>query len=227
MSRLPTSKTGVDQFLARVEQAKPPVSRTTHRIILALDATASREPTWDLACSLHAELFEVARDAGNITVQLVYYRGIDGFHHTSWNSSPAALLSEMSSVRCQGGRTQLERVVRHARTEAATHPVKALIFVGDCFEEDEDRVAAVAGELAVYGVPLFLFQEGADPVASKVFRYLAHVTRGAHVPFTAGSAGELRDLLRAVATYATQGRAGLDRQIANPAARTLLTQLDP
>lgn len=227
MAKLPAPKTSVDQFLARAERSKAPASRASHRIIFALDATASREPTWDLACSLHGELFEVARDAGNITVQLVHYSGTDGFAHTPWNASPATLLDAMSAVRCLGGRTQILRVVRHARSEAAKYPIKALIFIGDCFEEDEDGVAAAAGELAVYGVPMFIFQEGTDPVASKVFRYLARITRGAHVPFTAGSAKELRALLRAVASYASEGRAGLDRHLESPLVRKLLTQIDP
>lgn len=227
MAKLPSPKSNVDQFLARVERAKPPASRATHRIIFALDATASREPTWDLACSLHAELFEVARDAGNISVQLVYYLGIGGFEHTRWSTSPSSLLSEMSAVHCMGGRTQILRIVQHAKSEAARSPIKALIFVGDAFEEDADHVAAAAGELAVYGVPMFIFQEGLDPLASKVFQHLANVTRGAHVPFSAGSAEELRALLRAVAAYASEGRAGLDRHLESPLVRKLLTQIEP
>ncbi len=226
-TNLPTSKTTVDQFLARAETAKPPATRASHRIIFALDATASREPTWDLACSLHAELFNVASDAGNVAVQLVYYRGIDGFAHTDWSTTPESLLAEMLSVRCLGGRTQLGRVIEHTKREAAAHPIKALIFVGDCFEEDTDRVAAAAGELAVYGTPIFIFQEGVNPQASSVFRYLAELTRGAHVPFAQGSAEELETLLRAVVAYATEGRPGLARQLESPLVRQLLVQLGP
>ncbi|MCZ6889398.1 MAG: VWA domain-containing protein [Gammaproteobacteria bacterium] len=227
MSKLPASKSDVDHFLARAKTAKAPALRSTHRIIFALDATASRAPTWDLACSLHDELFNAARDAGNIAVQLVYYRGIDGFNYTEWSTTPASLLARMSTVRCLGGRTQILRVIRHARAQAAAHPVKAVVFVGDCFEEDQDRVAAAAGELAVYGTPMFIFQEGGDRVAGQVFRYLADITRGAHVPFSDGSADELRILLRAVAAYASEGRAGLQRHLSNPLVKRLLTQLDP
>ena len=127
-----------------------------------MDATASRSPTWDLACSLHAELFGAVRDVGNILVQLVYFRGYDEFRASSWNSTPDALLNTMLGVRCLGGRTQILRVVEHTRRECASHPIRALVLVGDCFEENPKEVVAAAGQLAVYGVPMFLFQEGRD-----------------------------------------------------------------
>ncbi len=196
------------------------------RLIFAMDATASRAPTWDLACSLHAELFGAARDAGNLAVQLVYFRGLGDFHHSSWNATPDALLSTMLRVHCLGGRTQIVRVIEHAEREAADTPVRALVLVGDSFEEDATRAAAAAGRLALYGLKMFLFQEGSDPTAARVFGELARITGGAHVPFRAGSADELRDLLRAVATYAAEGRAGLERTLASPLAGRLLQQLD-
>ena len=216
----------MDRFLADAKAARHPVPARTQRLIFALDATASRAPTWDLACSLHAELFGAARDAGDLAVQLVYFRGVGDFHHSSWNATPDALLSTMLGVRCLGGRTQIVRVIEHAEREASATPVRALVLVGDSFEEDAGRATAAAGRLALYGLKMFLFQEGADPTAARVFGDLARVTGGAHVPFRAGSAAELRDLLRAVATYAAHGRAGLERKLANPLASRLLRQLD-
>ena len=45
------------------------------RLIFALDATMSRQPTWDIACKLQGEMFETARALGGLDVQLVYFRG--------------------------------------------------------------------------------------------------------------------------------------------------------
>lgn len=221
-------KTGsaVDRFLADAHATHPPVPSGTQRLIFAMDATASRAPTWDLACSLHAELFGAARDSGDLAVQLVYFRGIADFHHSSWNATPDALLATMLGVGCLGGRTQIVRVMEHARREAAAMPVRALVLVGDSFEEDPAAAAAAAGQLAVYGVRMFLFQEGADPTAGRVFGELARISRGAHIPFRSGSADELRQLLRAVAAYAARGREGLAETLASPLASRLLQQLD-
>ena len=44
------------------------------RVIFALDATASREATWDLASQLQSKMFE---EAAGLEVQLLYYRGPD------------------------------------------------------------------------------------------------------------------------------------------------------
>ena len=226
MNKLPSSKRAINQFLAKVSATKPPVESVSQRLIFAMDATASRSPTWDLACSLHAELFGAVRDVGNILVQLVYFRGYDDFQASSWNSTPDALLNTMLGVRCLGGRTQILRVVEHTRRECASHPIRALVLVGDCFEENPKEVVSAAGQLAVYGVPMFVFQEGHDPYAGRTFSELARITRGAHVPFRPGSAQELRELLRAVAAYAARGRSGLENALNNPMAHKLLTQID-
>ena len=78
-------------------------------------------------------------------------------------------------------------------------------------EEDIDDLCARAGELALLGVPMFLFQEGREPKAERTFKEIARLTRGAYCHFDAGSAGQLRELLAAVAVYATGGRKALAR----------------
>lgn len=226
MKELPSSGRAINRFLARVAATKPPIEGSAQRLIFAMDATASRSPTWDLACSLHAELFTAVRDVGNLVVQLVYFRGFDEFRASSWKSTPDALLNTMLGVRCLGGRTQILRVIEHTRRECASHTVRALVLVGDCFEEHHAEVVSAAGQLAVYGVPVFVFQEGNDPVAGQTFAELARITKGAHVPFRPGSAQELGELLRAVAAYAASGRSGLEAALNNPMAHKLLTQID-
>ena len=58
--------------------------------------------------------------------------------------------------------------------------VNALVYVGDCMEEDVDRLAGLAGELGLIGVPVFLFQEGREPKAERAFREIARLSRGAY-----------------------------------------------
>jgi hypothetical protein len=227
--RLPsTTGRSVDQFLSEASNVRVPLTRTTHRLLFAIDATASRQPTWDLACELHAELFVEAARIGNIAIQLCYYRGIDEFVASQWTTTAEQLRDQMTAVSCRGGRTQLVRLLRHAAQEAARHPVRGLIFIGDCFEEDEAATLQVAGELALRGVPAFVFQEGRDRLARRAFAAIARLTRGAHVPFDHNSVQELRRLLGAVAQFAVGGLPAL-RKFAHgndsAAVRALLTQL--
>ena len=224
----PAPKGDVNRFLAAASAAPPPVpaaAEGAQRLIFAMDATASRAPTWDLACSLHAEIFNAVRGTASISVQLVFFRGAGELRRSRWNATPDALLRAMSSVRCRGGMTQIVRVIEHAGREAGKAPVRALVLVGDSFEEDPTQAAAAAGRLAVYRVPMFLLQEGMDVRAGAVFRELAHLTGGVHLPFQPGSAAELRGLLRAVGAYAASGRQGLAQDLANPMAERLLAQL--
>jgi hypothetical protein len=57
------------------------------------------------------------------------------------------------------------------------------VFVGDAMEETLDKLSAGAGELALRGVPAFMFQEGYDPVCEQPFREIARLTRGAYCRF--------------------------------------------
>lgn len=179
------------------------------RLIFALDATASRQPTWDLACHVHNEMFLEAARLGGLEVQLVFYRGFGECRASRWVRDGGELVRLMGEVRCLAGRTQIARVLRHAAGEARRRPVQALVFVGDCMEEDLDELGQRAGELGLQGVRAFMFHEGHDPRAENAFRQVARLSGGAYCRFTSGSAAELRALLRGVAAYAAGGRPAL------------------
>jgi hypothetical protein len=179
------------------------------RLIFALDATASREATWDRACRLQGEMFEATAALGGLDVQLVFYRGFSECKASHWLGTAADLHRAMRTVSCVGGETQIVRVLNHALKEARAHKVNALVFVGDAMEENVDELCQLAGELGLLGVPVFLFHEGGDAVAGRAFRQIARLSGGAYCPFDAGSARQLRDLLGAVAAYAAGGRPAL------------------
>lgn len=222
MAKLPTEKKSVSEFL-HIAKSRTSQAVSENRLIFAMDATASRESTWDLASKLHGELFTTAR-RNNLAIQLVYYRGFNDFFASSWSSSPEDLLSKMQDVRCRGGATQIVRLMKHIREQASAAKTKAAVFIGDCCEENPEEIFPYAGELALFRMPLFIFQEGHDPTAKQIFSVMAERSGGAHVPFTPGSAKELADLLGAVSAYATSGTEGV-RKIHSSAARKLLQQL--
>jgi hypothetical protein len=210
--RLPAERNAaaVDDFLRQVK-ALPAVRAAggRGRLIFAMDATASREATWDHACKLQGEMFEATAALGGLDVQLVFYRGFNECKASRWLGTAAELHHGMSSVSCVGGETQIGRVFAHALTEARSQKVNALVFVGDAMEEKIDALAQQAGELGLLGVPVFIFKEGGEDVAARAFRHIAELSGGAYCPFDAGSAEQLRQLLGAVAAYAAGGRAAL------------------
>lgn len=178
--------------------------------MFAMDATASREPTWDHACQIQAAMFNETHDLGGLDVQLVFYRGFREFESSPWCGDAAELLDRMTRVTCAGGITQIARVLRHAMAETERRRVNALVFVGDCMEESRDELAGLAGQLGLLGIPAFLFQEGRDPMAEQCFREIARLSGGAWCPFDAHSPDLLRDLLSAVAVFAAGGRKALE-----------------
>lgn len=205
-----SSKSAIDAFVRQV-RSMPAVNSSQHRgrLMFAMDATASREPSWDQACQIQGEMFSQTTALGGLDIQLCYYRGFGEFEASPWLSSGEALLRRMTSVSCRGGYTQIEKVLRQAIEQTRQQKVQALVFVGDCMEEDVDRLCHLAGELGMLGVPVFLFHEGEEPIAQRSFREIARLTRGAYCSFDASSADQLRDLLSAVAVYAAGGQKAL------------------
>lgn len=206
------SSTGeIDAFLSRVRTMAPAAKGTAEpgRLLFALDATASRQPTWDRACHIQSDMFHAAGELGGLSIQLVFFRGFGECKSSSWTEDTATLARRMASVRCLGGLTQIGKVLRHAIDETKAKRVQAMVLVGDAFEEDIDEVCHAAGELGMLGVPVFGFHEGGDPAARNAFRQIAKLTGGACCDFDLASASQLRDLLRAVAVYAAGGRKAL------------------
>ncbi len=208
MKRLQSTSTEVDQFLRQAAKM-PVISASRGRLIFALDATASRQPTWDRACRLQGDMFAATAELGGLALQLIWYRGYGEFQIEPWLTDSAELQRRMTSVQCRGGLTQIGRVLEHAVRETRQHRVNALVLVGDCLEEPVDPLCHLAGQLGLLGVPTFAFQEGSDLDAALGFREIARLTHGAYCAFDAGSARQLRELLSAVAVYAAGGRRAL------------------
>ena len=205
--QLPTQSESVEiaDFLEKLKQAPARAAGGRGRLIFALDATASREPSWDRACRIQGEMFEATAALGGLEIQLVFYRGFAECKSSRWVTSAAELHRVMRGVHCVGGETQIERVLSHAIRETGKRRVNALVFVGDAMEEKVDRLCRLAGELGLLGVPIFLFHEGRDPIAAAAFKQIASLSHGAYLSFDLASAGRLKELLAAVAVYAAGG----------------------
>jgi len=226
-SKLPDkSATGsaVDAFLRQLAAtpAARPAPGQRGRLLFALDATASRQPTWDRACHIQAEMFKETAALGGLDIQLAFYRGFGDFQASAWFDRADDLLKTMTAVTCLGGRTQIGKVLKHALAEGKSRKINAVVFVGDCMEEDLDALCHKAGELGLLGVPVFIFHEGRDRKAAGAFRQIARLTHGACCPFDANSAQQLRELLSAVAVYAAGGRPALEDYSRRAGGATLL-----
>ena len=205
------SRAEIEGFLRQVAAvpAPRPAVGGRGRLIFAMDATASRQPTWDRACELQREMFGATAALGGLDIQLVYFRGYGECKAGPWLAGADDLARRMAGVECLAGHTQWCRVLGHAANETRKSRVAALVCVGDAFEEEIDRLGDLAGELGLLGVPAFCFHEGPDAQARLAFQQMAKLTRGAYCPFDAASARQLRDLLAAVAVYAAGGMAAL------------------
>ncbi|MEC8299195.1 MAG: VWA domain-containing protein [Pseudomonadota bacterium] len=201
----------LENFLEKVK--KTPIRnerKAAGRLVFGMDATASRERTWDNACQIQNQMFSATDDIGGINVQLCYYRGFNQFQYTGWFSSGKELIKEMAKVSCLGGHTQIAKIFKHALEEHKAQKIKALVFVGDALEENADTLCHLAGKFGVFNIPIFMFQEGSDHFVMSAFRQIALLSGGAYAPFNSGSVKELQELLSSVAVFVAGGHEALE-----------------
>ncbi|MBL4739396.1 MAG: hypothetical protein COB20_06205 [SAR86 cluster bacterium] len=218
-----TTSNDVDAFLKKVSSIqKVRDTPTAGRLIFAIDATASRQPTWDHASHLQREMFNAATIAGKLELQIAFFRGFGEFRATPWTQKSESLIAPMSRVSCLGGHTQIEKVLKHTLRQTKEKQVNGLVYIGDCMEEEADKLCHLAGQLGMQGVPVFAFQEGSDTTAETCFRQIAKLSGGAFCKFDMQSAEKLKLLLNAVAVYAAGGRKALLKYSQKVGGETLL-----
>lgn len=218
-----SSSRDIEQFLHKSKTITQFVEKQP-RLLFAIDATASRQATWDSACHLQQEMFRSTVKLATLAVQLCYYRGFNQFSASRWLTDSVQLAQLMGQVQCEGGHTQIARLLRHAQSEHRKASIKALVFIGDAVEENPDTLCNLAGQCGILRLPLFLFQEGRDRAVEQTLRSMAKLSGGAYARFDANSATALANLLGAVASYAAGGRTALENNTTD-SAKLLLQQI--
>lgn len=203
-AELTTSKRAeIDAFLSAAKRAAD--NGGNGRVMLALDATMSRQPTWDLACGIQAEMFTAVAAKTSLKMQLVYFRGHGECRASRWANSSDEFAKMMSGIECRAGHTQIEKVLKHAAKEHQRAKVNALVYIGDAFEESADDIGHAAGQLGLHNVPIFMFQEGHDRNVELIYKEVARLSRGGWFRFDRSAPDVLKELLSSIAIYATGG----------------------
>ena len=189
MERPRSSNAEVDAFLEQIRSLAPAASGRG-RLLFAMDATMSRQPTWDRAIQRQGEMFAAVERIGTLDVQLAYFRGFGECRASKWVSDAADLRGLMERIDCRGGQTQIGKVLTHALKENRKRPISAVAYVGDAnnvafslalgaglaqmefriaspvgygFDEADLARISVVGEPRVYDSPVAAV-EGADAV---------------------------------------------------------------
>jgi hypothetical protein len=147
---LPQASTAEDiaAFVAKARALSPHAPGAKGRLIFALDATMSRQPTWDMACALQADMFREAAAIGSLDIRLVYYRGLNECRATGWISDSAKLAMLMSKIDCRGGAAS--RAAARGRGLCRRRPRGAVETRQECERcgqaDRADEVAARVGD---------------------------------------------------------------------------------
>jgi hypothetical protein len=189
------------------------------RIGFLVDATASRENTWEQAQTIQAKMFRSASGLRALKLRLVYFGG-NRLTKLNWNDNARNIAAHMAEVRCHSGLTQIIPGLQAFIDEKPENRADAIILIGDCFEEDAATAAKTAALLKAKGIKVFSFIEGEDWTAHSVFKTLATVTGGKFAKF--GNELPLDDLCEGVALMTSGGEKALTR-LKNDKVRLLLT----
>ncbi len=217
----------LDLFIKKLSSVPKTYNNPSGKILFGLDATASRQPMWDRASHIQAEMFEASLSLGGLEMQVAYYQGFSNFTAFPWCSDSKKIINYMDSVQCLGGLTQINKFLVHALYELKKTKINAIVFIGDCMEENPDIILNNVGKIGLKGVPMFIFQEGNNPEANFVFGEMARITNGFHTIFNSSSSSTLKNLLKAIAIFVAGGKEGLRKniKIAPNEIKLLLTKL--
>lgn len=186
------------------------------RIGFIVDATGSREESWEQAQTVQGRMFQSVAGLGRVFIRLVHFGGRQLTDH-GWSTDTAELAANMAAVRCRAGETQVLQALR-AFLDDADH-ANAVILVGDAFEEDAHDAELLAHSLRAAGIKVFSFFEGDLRQAQDVYRKLAEITGGRFAKL--GDDLPLGDLCEGVALLAAGGEKAI-RRLKNEKARRLL-----
>src|SRR2546430_17674884 len=71
----PSASEDIAAFVAKARAMSPHTAGARGRLVFALDATMSRQPTWDMACAMQAGKFPETAGPGRLGIQLACFRG--------------------------------------------------------------------------------------------------------------------------------------------------------
>ena len=172
-------------------------SRRRGRLIFALDATMSRQPTWDLAQSLQAQMFQAAARLGGLDVQLVYFRGFSECRASRLRLRRAG--ARRADGPHRGARRRRRRSARCSPTRATKRGApRSARWCSSATRWRRTRTAlpALAGELALAGRQGVHVPGGRRSRRARArFSEIARLTGGAYSAFDAGAAARLEALL--------------------------------
>lgn len=208
--------------------AKALTQESRHRLLFSMDATASREASWNVAKEITDAMFKAV--PGILDVALAYHGGGRLQELTPFSPNAKVFLDKLHTVQCKAGTTALNDILDKA-TDISQ--LKALIYIGDCFEENPALAVELAQQLKLKGIRCFMFHDtssgsqGYDvATAHEVFGQIAQITGGALLPFDENSPEMVKQLLEVIAVYASLGIKALEQKAKYlPAARLLLEQM--
>src|SRR5437588_10039858 len=80
-SALPEARSSATEdiaaFVAKARATSPHRPGAKGRLVFALDATMSRQPTWDIACAPQADMFRQPAPLGSPDLRLGYHPGFN------------------------------------------------------------------------------------------------------------------------------------------------------
>jgi hypothetical protein len=215
------------RFLEKVGQKVAP---TGGFLKIGMDATMSRQPMWAETIPMMGEVVGIFAEL-KLMLGVAFFRGLNELKSLAWSDNAASIQKAMSAVQCEGGNTQIGRLLDLAIADATKlraegKNMAGLIYFGDAMEENAGGLYARARQLKDLGVRVDIFQEGNDARTSEAFAEIARITGGKHQPFTLANVRALReDLIATVAVRISTNPLALAAVRQDPRLRAKVQQL--
>lgn len=207
----PKQTTALTRAVAAFKAQRRPV-----HIGMIIDATGSREESWEQAQTAQLRMFKDLGGLKALQLRLLQFGG-GKLTDYGWQGDALKAAKKMAAVRCRQGLTQFIPALEAFAADGKK--ADALILIGDAFEESDNVALLPSWNLRDRGTRVFCFREGDDPVAASAFSTIAETTGGRSIKL--GDELPLADLCSGAALLAAGGQDALKR-LPNAKARQLL-----
>ncbi|NRA46534.1 MAG: hypothetical protein HRU09_16405 [Oligoflexales bacterium] len=141
-----TTRSSTDKINRAVNKKSRP------KLLFSMDATASREHSWLIAQDITSSMFDEV--PGELDVALAYHGGGILKNVSPFKSNAKQFKDAVSVVRCDAGPTALNAILQEA---SEVNGLKAMIYIGDCYEEPFVEAEYYARQLKLKGTRAFMF----------------------------------------------------------------------
>lgn len=181
------------------------------RIDFIFDRTASRYKVRKKWMQSQEEVFQSAAKSAQVALRLVHFGG-DGIVDSGYLQSAEEAKKHMAAHECVCGSTEYLPSLDLVLNKRSGAPLRGLVLIGDCFEENIDPFLRMADVCAERNILTFCLCDTLSEGHNADLPFEQFASRSGGVALALGSDVDFSRVISAATVYIVSGEEGLKKQ---------------